>query len=192
MKAADGMIGAVLADLEKWERQEPSMNAPSEKRTLNMLPIAQGRLDGSSNKGDTSWKNAQERLETLKARLEGKQSTKPLQPTLKQENQTSSALKMISSDRAHIQKYIRDLQTCLRMIQSAQNVAALDREDSKLDRLEQQLAAFRKNFAHDLDVQKALGTLKDARSYSQEHRTVVISTQVTTTAAVAQPAPMMI
>ena len=71
-KPADSMIAAVVADLDKYEKQAEGLT-PKHKsyinRILRMLPMTESRLKSSRNKSHPSWIEASNRLNALKQRL---------------------------------------------------------------------------------------------------------------------------
>ncbi len=68
---ADTAIKAVQGDLARFEKQAANMRpgASGAKRTLKLLRLTEGRLNGSRNKSHPSWVEANDRLQALKARL---------------------------------------------------------------------------------------------------------------------------
>jgi|GEM_PF-1993721 len=71
-KPADSMIAAVVADLDKYEKQAEGLTPKDTSyinKILRMLPITESRLKSSRNKSDPSWIEASNRLKALKQRL---------------------------------------------------------------------------------------------------------------------------
>jgi len=81
-ESADSMIKAVVADLDKYEKQAEGLTS-ADKRHINnilrFLPVTEARLSSSRNQSHSSWLDASKRLSTLKDHLEdlkaGKTST---------------------------------------------------------------------------------------------------------------------
>ena len=194
IQPADGMIAAALADIEKWEREAPRFNAPSKKRTLRLLSLTQDRLNQSGHKEDPSWANAQERLVALKGLLEGSaptttalpvssnSATKPSVPSPK----PITAPSMISSDRVRLHKLMRELESALRGVQGLCDTQSLQREASKVERMEQQLSPFRVNFPQDGDVQNTLQMLQTFKE-RLEHQEKSVAANATMSQSSSSP-----
>ena len=69
--SADTAIKAARSDIARFEAQAKGMRpgASGAKRTLKLLKLTEGRLNGSRNKSHPSWIETQIRLQALKARL---------------------------------------------------------------------------------------------------------------------------
>lgn len=129
----DSQVKNALVDIERYESQfsgKPAPSASTAKRTLRLLNLTRERLDGSPNKSHSSWKNADQRLKSLFAYLEGavngtasgKSSaspTPPKSPVVSSQPRSSAPAQMISQQRVRIKKIQRDIESRIATIDKA-------------------------------------------------------------------------
>lgn len=124
---ADNDIKGALMDLQKYEQQfgtVTSANPSSVKRSLKLLTLTRQRLDGSSNKGHASWKEADQRYNHLVAHMNqliapggSTQAAPPsttvptARPTVSSSSASSAPKQMISQYRVRIKKIARDIES---------------------------------------------------------------------------------
>lgn len=189
---ADSNIAGAVADLDRFEGQLASGGTVSKStanRTLKLLKLTRQRLDGSDNKADPSWTEADARLEALagqlKAVLEGGSAAQSApqppaasaqSPTAPAASSSPSGQEMISQQRVRIKKLKRDIES---LSQTTDQNGALPFQDGDyVVRLEQRDAYFAEQlakydqFAADPDVQaaaEALQVLRNMIAFGKDH-----------------------
>ncbi|MEM7252875.1 MAG: hypothetical protein AAF493_15775 [Pseudomonadota bacterium] len=182
---ADANIKAALYDIERYEKQflgKSSERAPTVKRTLKLLTIARQKLDGSPNRSDASWIEADARHTNLVAHLQSlltpakgnpaastptTATSKPLSSAASASSASSGQPHMISQQRARIKKLVRDIQSVKQTVDQNgvkpfQAAAYVEKVSKRTDTLESNLGKF-DAFPNDDDVQRATEALQALR-----------------------------
>lgn len=105
------MIKAVVADLDKYEKQAEGLT-PADKRYINnilrFLPMTEARLSSSKNQSHQSWLDASERLSNLKSRLNDLKAGKTATATAAKPVETGAAAPTGMTDAQLSKKYQSD------------------------------------------------------------------------------------
>lgn len=179
---ADGQIRAALDDIARYEQQFPAgarERAANVKRAIRLLGLTRERLDGSPNRADESWLEADGRLNVLLDRLNGMLAGEDSQPPSPQPSSatappasatsasgaSAAAAEMISQDRVRIGKLLRDIRSSTETLESNgpkpfQDPGYASGREAIAERYRQTLERYA-GFAGDPDVVAATEALRD-------------------------------